>query len=137
MAVEKLRLLFVDDDTSFLRDLALVVRGPCETARSYAEGILVTTRPDVAFVDLGLPDGDGVQLIRELGARWPDVPFVALTVARADERVLAAVRAGARGYLLKEDVGSRLERAVEEAMAGGSPMSPRIARAPQQITGRI
>ena len=129
------RLLFVDDDTSFLVALPLVLRGPCETARSCAEALRVSPAPDVAFIDLGLPDGDGVELIRELGVRWPDVPLVALTVARADERVLAAVRAGARGYLLKEDVGSRLERAVEEAIAGGAPMSPRIARRVLELLG--
>jgi DNA-binding NarL/FixJ family response regulator len=121
-------LLFVDDDTRFLRDLRLVVDGPVLEARSCAEARAVTTRPDVAFVDLGLPDGDGIDLIRELSARWPEVPMVVLTVAQADERVLAAVRVGARGYLLKEDVGSRLGRAVEEALEGGAPMSPSIAR---------
>ena len=56
--------------------------------------------------------------MRQLIARWPDVPMVVLTVARADERVLAAVNAGARGYLLKEDVGRRLPQAVQEVLDG-------------------
>jgi DNA-binding NarL/FixJ family response regulator len=133
--VAEARLLFVDDDTRFLADLALVLELPYATARSCAEALRVTEPPSVAFVDLGLPDGDGVDLIRDLGARWPDVPLVALTVARADARVLEAVRAGARGYLLKEDVGTRLEQAIREALDGGAPMSHPIARRVLDLLG--
>jgi DNA-binding NarL/FixJ family response regulator len=123
-------LLFVDDDEAFLRTVQLAVGSKFEigTATTLASALAVTARPDVGFIDLGLPDGDGVDLIAQLGHRWADTPLVALTVARADARVMAAFRAGARGYLLKEDVGDRLSRAVEEALEGGAPMSAAVAR---------
>lgn len=124
------RVLFIDDDVCFLDAVRLVLgeRAQIETATTAAEGLHRACPPDVAFVDLGLPDGDGVELIGELGARWPDTPLVVLTVNRNDERVLAAFRRGARGYLFKEDVGERLLPAIEEALAGGAPMSAQVAR---------
>lgn len=124
------RVLVIDDDEAFLAALEAVVDDTIvlSTARSVAEARKVVEVPDVAFVDLALPDGDGVDLVRELAHVWPDVPSVVLTVNRAHERVLAAFRAGARGYIYKEDVGARLPQAIEEARAGGVPMSASVAR---------
>ena len=61
------------------------------TACSVAETRAITDLPDIAFVDLALPDGDGVDLVHELSRSWPLVPLVVLTVNRAHERVLAAL----------------------------------------------
>lgn len=124
------RVLVIDDDEAFLAALQCVLGDAVElsTACSVREARAVVAVPEVVLVDLGLPDGDGVDLIRELARRWPDVPSVAITVNRADERVLAAFRAGARGYIYKEDAGSRLLRVIEEARDGGAPMSASVAR---------
>lgn len=124
------RVLVIDDDEAFLAALEAVVGDTVvlSTARSVSEARNVADIPDVAFVDLALPDGDGVDLVRELARSWPDVPAVVLTVNRAHERVLAAFRAGARGYIYKEDIGTRLPQVIEEARNGGAPMSAPVAR---------
>lgn len=136
---DRRRLLFVDDDAAFLRNVELVVDRSfrVELAYSVGEALAVRDAPDVAFVDLGLPDGDGVELVRRLQQRWPETPLIVLTVARADHRVLAAFNAGARGYLLKEDVGDRLTYAVDEALAGGAPMSASVARRVLRLLARV
>lgn len=123
-------VLFVDDDEKFLSTVALLFQNTFDLvfAGSGAEARELASAPDVAFVDLGLPDIDGVELVRELGRRWQDTPLVVLTVNQSDARVLGAFQAGARGYVLKEDLGDRLERAVEEALEGGAPMSAAVAR---------
>ncbi len=125
------RILFVDDDEGFLDDVRLVLaKEPFTivTETTFAGALARSEAPDAAFVDLGLPDGDGVELVRALTERWPDVPFVVLTVHRDDARVLAAFRAGARGYIFKDDVPLRLRAALDDALAGGAPMSAAVAR---------
>lgn len=77
----------------------------------------------VLFVDVTSPGVDAVDLIRVASNRRPDLPIVAL-VARGDgSRTIAAIRAGARGYLFMDDASERLLLAVNEAAAGGRPMS--------------
>jgi DNA-binding NarL/FixJ family response regulator len=88
-----------------------------------ALAVLDELEPEVAVVDLGLPDLDGVDLIAELRRRRASLPIVVLTIASSEARVLAALRAGACGYLLKEDIATRLAAAIEDAIAGGAPMS--------------
>lgn len=125
-----LDLLFVDDDVELLDAVRLVIgqRHRVATATSAVEASKVTTRPHVAFVDLGLPGSDGVALVAELCRRWPEVPVVVLTIDASQRRVLAAFRAGARGYVLKADATRRLEQVIDEALEGGAPMSAAIAR---------
>jgi len=84
--------------------------------------------PEVVFVDLELPDGDGVELIRALRIAHPSLPLVVFTVAASDDRILAAIHAGASGYLFKSDMVRGLATAIEEALSGGAPMSKAVAR---------
>src|SRR5215813_5147627 len=84
--------------------------------------------PDVALVDLGLPRMPGIDGIRALKARHPDLPIVVLTVYEDDERIFGALCAGACGYLLKKTPPERLIEGIRDAMAGGSPVSPEVAR---------
>lgn len=84
--------------------------------------------PAVLLVDLRLPDGSGVEVIRELRPRFPDVDFVVLTAFADDTEVFEALRAGANGYLLKSEAPEALLEGIRSVRAGGSPMSPSIAR---------
>ena len=132
-------MLFVEDDEQFLSAIQLVLPPglQVQTAMSAAQARAVRVPPDVAFVDLGLPDGDGVALISELCARWPITPIVVLTITQSDARILAAFRAGARGYLFKEDAARHLMRAIQEALDGGAPMSTSVARTVLRIVSGL
>jgi DNA-binding NarL/FixJ family response regulator len=82
---------------------------------------------DIAIVDLGLPDGPGIELIRELAGREPPLPAIAFTIFDDRKRVLEVVRAGARGYLLKDEPIARLHEHVSECLDGHAPVSSRVA----------
>ena len=84
---------------------------------------------DVALVDLGLPGMKGHELIAELTRRQPEARAVALTVMSGEASVIQAVRAGAFGYLLKDESTERLLQAIEDAAAGQYPFSSRVAGA--------
>lgn len=127
------KVLLIEDDPR-LRAVALASlsgRGLLVTAVGNARDALVRlgeVSPDVAVVDLGLPDLDGIELIGMLRERRPELPIVVLTVATSEARILAAIKAGAAGYLFKEDLDRRLASAIVDAFEGGSPMSPAVAQ---------
>lgn len=84
---------------------------------------------DVLLVDLGLPDGSGLEIIREAMRRWPDsCDAMVISVFADEQHVMAALEAGATGYLLKDASPIDLARQIRELRAGGSPISPVIAR---------
>lgn len=85
-------------------------------------------QPSLCLVDLGLPGMSGIDGIRALRNRSADMPVLALTVYDDDDRVFAALCAGASGYLLKNMPAERLLASLDEAMSGGAPMSPQVAR---------
>lgn len=123
-------VLLVEDDDAFVEAVRLVLTDEIRliVARSRAEALACTEPYETACVDLGLPDGDGVDVIQELASRRPDLPIIVLTVHQASSRILSAFQAGASGYLLKEHLGERLVGALDEVQRGGSPMSPSIAQ---------
>ncbi len=84
--------------------------------------------PDVALADIGLPGMNGIEGVRLLKERYPDLTFLMLTVYDDDDRIFEALCAGACGYLLKKTPPARLLESLKEAVNGGSPMSPEIAR---------
>lgn len=84
--------------------------------------------PDVALVDIGLPGMNGIEGVRLLNQRYPDVVLLMLTVYEDDDRIFHALCAGASGYLLKKTPPARLLESLREASQGGAPMSPEIAR---------
>jgi len=86
------------------------------------------TAPDIALVDIGLPGMSGIDGIKLLKQRYPGIAPMVLTVYGDDARIFAALCAGACGYLLKKTPPARLLESLREAVEGGSPMSPEVAR---------
>jgi DNA-binding NarL/FixJ family response regulator len=83
---------------------------------------------DVVLVDIGLPGMSGIEGIRRLRERHPALPLLTLTVYDDDDRIFDSLCAGASGYLLKKTPPTRLLESLQEAAAGGAPMSPDVAR---------
>lgn len=86
------------------------------------------SQPQVILLDLGLPGMSGIDGIPRLREKWPAAALVALTVYEDNERVFEALCAGATGYLLKNTAPAKLLESVKDAVRGGAPMSPGIAR---------
>lgn len=84
--------------------------------------------PDIVLSDIGLPGMSGIEGVRVLKQSYPDLLILMLTVYDDDERIFDAMCAGASGYLLKKTPPARLLESLKEAVAGGAPMSPEVAR---------
>lgn len=98
---------------------------------------LPRSEPDVVLTDLGLPGRSGIDGIRLLKERFPRMLCLVLTVYDDDERIFDALCAGACGYLLKKTPAARLLESVREVVAGGSPMSPEVARRVVDLFRRV
>jgi DNA-binding NarL/FixJ family response regulator len=91
-------------------------------------GVDSTLRPQVILLDLGLPGMSGIEGIPRLREKWPSAALVVLTVYEDNDRVFEALCAGAAGYLLKNTAPAKLLEGMKDAVRGGAPMSPGIAR---------
>jgi len=129
------RILVVDDDDAFresvcaaiARDTGMVLAAQGNSVAAARQAIGKVSF-DVALIDLGLPDGNGIDLILEISRTRPDVDIMVVTVFGDEAHVLASIEAGATGYLLKRSLTDTLGATVRELRAGGSPISPVIAR---------
>ena len=126
------RVVVVDDQTLVrqgirtLLDVAgIEVVGEADDGGA-ALDVVAATRPDVVLLDLRMPRHDGIWTLERLRARGCDVPVLVLTTFDDDTLVLDALRAGARGYLLKDVTLEQLTRAVEALAAGGTLVAPSI-----------
>ena len=95
-------------------------------AKNAAEALarVPALHPDVAVLDLRLPDGDGVSVCRELRSKLPELKVIMLTSFSDDEALFQAIMAGASGYLLKQILGQDLISAVRTVAGGGSLLDP-------------
>lgn len=126
----------VEDHAPFRRTLARVLDAEqglrCVNEFGSCEALLAVLSkpetPDVILLDVGLPGMSGLDGIRLIKASSPQTLVVVLTVFEDDDKVFRAICAGASGYLLKTDSAQDIVQAVRDALAGGSPMNPRIAR---------
>lgn len=91
--------------------------------------------PDIALVDLGLPDGSGVDLIREISVSHPRCECVVTTIYADDQHLFPALRAGASGYLLKDASRERILQSLLGIAAGEPPLSASIARRVLRVFG--
>ena len=131
----RLRVVIIEDLRDVREGLSVLVNGTpgfccagAYTSMEEAFGGIPQARADVVLTDLGLPGMSGIDGIRVLRERLPDVPILALTVYDSDEKVFRALCAGASGYLLKNTPPARLLNALQEVAGGGAPMSPEVAR---------
>lgn len=83
--------------------------------------------PQVVLIDIGLPGVSGIEGIRILKNRWPELLLITLTVYEDDQKIFDALCAGASGYLLKRTPPAKLVESLQEVVAGGAPMSPEVA----------
>lgn len=83
--------------------------------------------PDVVLSDIGLPGMNGIEGIKILKEKYPEITILMITVYDDDERIFDAICAGASGYLLKRTPPTKLLESLKEAAGGGSPMSPEVA----------
>jgi DNA-binding NarL/FixJ family response regulator len=125
-------ILLIEDDAATRQGIQALVEGAGYKVSSHGSGraglrVFQGETPDLVLLDLGLPDLDGVEVVRAMRAARPEVPIIVLSVITSETRILEALRAGALGYLFKEDIG-RLLPALSEALAGGAPMSASVAR---------
>ncbi len=130
----KRSVLIVEDDDAirwhFERSIeqhsGLTLHGSAATFAAARE--LMSCCPDVLLVDLGLPDGNGADLIRLLKAASPHSEAIVITVFSDEFRVVEAIRAGAVGYLLKDSMTTDIGEMTMEMLGGISPISPAVAR---------
>ena len=130
-----MRVFLLDDHEIVrrgLRDLIdaeedLEVVGEASTAEE-ALNRVPPTRPDVAVLDVRLPDGSGVEVCREIRARHPEVQALMLTSFADDEALFSAIMAGASGYVLKQIRGNELIDAIRRVAAGESLLDPAVTR---------
>ena len=139
------RVLLVDDHPIVLSGLAELVRSEpglelVGTGRSVAEALALDREPDVAVVDLELPDGDGIELGRRLKERWPELHVLVLTMHADNDAVLRSLGSGLDGYLLKDSDPEEILTAIHSAARGtmvlgrgaSRAVTAAAARAPQR-----
>jgi DNA-binding NarL/FixJ family response regulator len=128
-------VLIVEDDLRLRASLAQAIRGAVDLklmgeADDLAEGLrlLDFLQPDVLLVDIGLPSGSGLELIRHAAKQSPQCNVMVITVFAGEQLVLDCIEAGATGYLLKGSSPQDISAQIRSLVAGGSPISPTIAR---------
>ncbi|MBA3528339.1 MAG: response regulator transcription factor [Propionibacteriaceae bacterium] len=126
------RVVVVDDHAMFRTGVkaeigrAVHVVGEAADVTS-AVNVILATRPDVVLLDVHLPGGGGVEVLRKVHEKIPDQRFLALSVSDAAEDVIGVIRAGARGYVTKSINGDELVDAIRRVAEGDAVFSPRLA----------
>lgn len=130
-----INVIVIEDQRDIREGLRVLINGStgycCTGAFRSVEDALAGTAPhapDVVLLDIRLPGMSGIEGIPLLLERFPESVIVMLTVYDDDERVFDAICAGAAGYLLKKTPPARLLEGLREAVGGGAPMSPEVAR---------
>ena len=126
------RVVIVDDHTIFRAGVRAEIDADVEVVGEAGDvdaavAVILSAEPDVVLLDVHMPGGGGVEVLRQVLARHPAQRFLALSVSDAPEDVIAVVRAGARGYVTKTISGSDLVDAVRRVQDGDAVFSPRLA----------
>jgi DNA-binding NarL/FixJ family response regulator len=128
------RVLLVDDHPLFLDGVRAALAGDPDIeivgqAGSVADACALTSElaPDVVLMDLGLPDGSGIDATQAIRAASPAVRVLVMTMSSQDDAVVAAMRVGARGFVVKGAGRDELIHAVRTVASGGAVFSPAVA----------
>lgn len=128
-------VVVVEDEPKILRSQLNLLRGFDEievvgqaTSGTDAVERIRALQPDVVLLDLGLPGIDGIEVTKRLRKELPQIEVLIFTIFDDEEKVLAAIRAGASGYLLKGMEARRIVEAIQEVHKGGSVVQPQLAR---------
>ncbi len=132
---QKIKVLVVEDQPKILRNQLKLLESVPEveivgTAMSGEAALdeIPRATPDVLLLDLGLPRMSGIDVTREVKARWPKVEILIFTIFDEEEKVLEAIKAGASGYLLKGATSEKIIEALRDVVAGGTVIQPSLAR---------
>jgi len=130
-----IRVALVEDDVNFQQALRCAIDSASDmtlltVSSTRAQGLkaLQGEPADVLLVDLGLPDGSGIDVIRAALSRWPDCAIMVSTSFGDEMHVMQSLEAGAAGYLLKDSAAKSMVNEIRSLHQGGSPISPLIAR---------
>ncbi|MCK4316177.1 MAG: response regulator transcription factor [Anaerolineae bacterium] len=130
-----IRIVIIDDHEIVRRGISAILQGDHEfqVVGEAADGkealrIVRETQPDVALVDVRLPEISGIELCYRIQSEAPQTQVLILTSYLDGNVVRECIRAGAKGYVLKDVVSTDLRRSIRELMRGESPMDPRAAR---------
>jgi DNA-binding NarL/FixJ family response regulator len=128
-------IAIIEDDEDIRESLRILIQTTegFECAGDFADAetgleFLTGNPADIVLMDIHLPGMDGIECVRQLKTVHPEMQFIMCTVFRDDDSVFNALKAGATGYLLKNDDPGQIIDAIHELHAGGSPMTPQIAR---------
>lgn len=135
LMTKQVSVILVEDEPSTQDHLARVIEsspslkllGVASTVQD-AYSLLFMTNPDVALIDLGLPDSSGIGVIEWLSKYKPETESLVITAFGDEDHVVRSIEAGASGYLLKDYSNEELVEHILEVANGGSPISPLIAR---------
>src|SRR5262252_3119086 len=135
IGAETIKVAIIEDVRTLRDGLSALIDGTagfqCTGRFRSAEEAIEKLRdnlPHVVLADIGLPGMSGIEAVRLLKEQFPSLTLLMLTVYDDDDRVFEALCAGASGYLLKKTPPARLLESLKEAIEGGAPMSPEIAR---------
>lgn len=130
-----IRVAIFDDNNTFTENLLLLFDGSDQymVTGTYSNAINVLSkvaraRPNVIMMDIKMPEISGIDAVKTIKKEFPDVQILMQTVFEDDDKVFAAICAGASGYILKGTSPEAILKAISEVNEGGSPMSPTIAR---------
>ncbi|NOT18896.1 MAG: response regulator transcription factor [Sideroxydans sp.] len=130
-----IRVALVEDDVHFQNALKTAIQPAPDMLLQHVVGtmalglqLLAEIPTDVLLVDLGLPDGSGIDVIRDAHAKWPNCNIMVSTTFGDEQHVMQSLEAGASGYLLKDSEPENMLDEIRSLHAGGSPISPMIAR---------
>ena len=132
---QKIRVAIVEDIRDVAENIKIIINDEldfhCQQVyynAEEAEIFLLKAPVDIVLLDIGLPQASGIELMLKLAPKIPETQFCMFTVFEDDEKIFKSLKAGAKGYILKNEAPESIIKSLRELFHGGSPMSPSIAR---------